>query len=135
MRIAKRDKKVFFNEQCKEVAEKNRMRKTKDLFKKNGYIKGVFQARMGTTKDRNDNDLTEAEKIWKRWQEYTELYRKDLNDQDNHAGVITHLELDILEYEIKWALGGITINKASEGDGIPAELFKIVKDDSVKVLY
>ena len=133
MRITKREKNVFFNEQCKEVAEKNRMRKTKDLFKKNGYIKGVFQARMGTTKDRNGNDLTEAEKIWKRWQEYTELYRKDLNDQDNCDGVITHLEPDLLGCDVKWALGSTVMNKASGGDEIPAELFQIL--NAVKVLH
>ena len=134
MRIAKREKNVFFNEQCKEVAENNRMRKTKDLFKKSGDIKGVFQARMGTPKDRNDNDLTEAEKIWKRWQEYTEeLYRKDLNDQDNCDGMITHLEPGVLECEVKWALGSTVMNKASGGDEIPAELFQIL--NAVKVLH
>ena len=134
MRIAKREKNVFFNEQCKEIAENNRMRKTKDLFKKSGDIKGVFQARMGTPKDRNDNDLTEAEKIWKRWQEYTEeLYRKDLNDQDNCDGMITHLEPGVLECEVKWALGSTVMNKASGGDEIPAELFQIL--NAVKVLH
>ena len=90
---------------------------------------------MGTIKDRNGMDLTEAEDIKKRWQEYTELYKKDLNDPDSHDGVITHLEPDILEYEVKWALGSITINKASGGDGIPVELFLIIKDDAVKVLH
>ena len=90
---------------------------------------------MGTIKDRNGMDLTEAEDIKKRWQEYTELYKKDLNDPDSHDGVITHLEPDILEYEVKWALGSITINKAIGGDGIPVELFLIIKDDAVKVLH
>ena len=90
---------------------------------------------MGTIKDRNGRDLTEAEDIKKRWQEYTELYKKDLHDPDNHDGVITHLELDILECEVKWALGSITMNKASGGDGIPVELFQILKDDGMKVLH
>ena len=90
---------------------------------------------MGTIKDRDGMDLTEVEDIKKRWQEYTELYERDLHDQDNHDGVITHLEPDILEWKVKWALGRITINKASEGDGIPVELFQILKDDAVKVLH
>ena len=98
--------------------------------------KGTFHANMGTIKDRNAMDLTEAEDIKKRWQEYTEdLYKKDFNDPDNHSGMITHLEPDILECENKWALGSITTNKASGGDGIPAELFQILKDDAVKVLH
>ena len=118
-RIARRDKKVFLNEQCK-VEENNRTGKTRDLFKKIGYIKGTFHARMGTIKDRNSKDLTEADKIKKRWQEYTEdLYKKDLNDPDNHDGLIFHLQPDILESDIKWASGSITTNKASENDGIP----------------
>ena len=126
---------VFLSEQCKEVEENNRMGKTRDLFKKIGDIKGIFHARMGTIKDRNSMDLTEAEKIKKRWQEYTELYKKDLNDPDNHDGVVTHLEPDILECEVKRELGSITINKASEGDGTSDELFKILKDDVVKVIH
>ena len=135
-RIARRDKKAFLTDQCKEIEENNRMGKTRDLFKKIRDTKGIFHAKMGSIKDRNGMDLTEAEDIKKRWQEYTEeLYKKDLHDPDNHDGVITHLKPDILEYKVKRALGNITINKASEGDGIPAELFKIVKDDSVKVLY
>ena len=98
--------------------------------------KGTFQAKMGTIKDRNGMDLTEAEDIKKRWQGYTEgLYKKDLHDPDNHDDVITHLESDILESEVKWALGSITMNKASGGDGIPAELFQVLKDDTVKVLH
>ena len=98
--------------------------------------KGIFHAKMGTTKDRYGLDLTEAEEIKKRWQEYTEeLYKKDLHDPDNHDGVITHLEPDILECEVKWASGSITMNKASGGDGIPAKLFQILKDDAVKVLH
>ena len=111
------------------------MGKTRDLFKKIRDTKGPFHAKMGTKKDRNGMDLTEAEGI-KRWQEYTdELYKKDLHDPDNHNGVITHLEPDILECEIKWALESITANKASGGDGVPVELFQILKDDAVKVLH
>ena len=135
-RIARRDKKAFFSDQCKEIEEKNRMGKTRDLFKKIKDTKGMFHAKMGTIKDRNGMDLTEADNIKKRWQEYTEeLYKKDLHDPDNHDGAITHLEPDILEWEVKWALGSITTNKANGGDVIPAELFKILKDDAVKVLY
>ena len=112
------------------------MAKTRDLFKKIRDNKETFHAKMGTIKDRNGMDLIEAEDIKKRWQEYTEeLYKQDLHDPDNHNGVITHLEPDILECEVKWALGSITINKASGGDGIPAELFQILKDDAVKVLH
>ena len=110
------------------------MGKTSHLFKKIRDSKGIFHANMGTIKDRNDVDLTEAEHT-KRWQEYTELYKKDLNGPDNHDGVITHLEPDILEFEVKWALESITMNKASGGDGIRAELFQILKDDAVKVLH
>src|SRR5574338_135503 len=111
------------------------MGKTRDLFKKIRDTKGIFHAKMGSIKDRNETDLTEAEDIKKRWQVYTEkLYKKDLYDQDNHDGVITHLEPDILECEVKWALGSITMNKASGGSGIPVELFQILKDDVVKVL-
>ena len=134
-RIARRDKKAFLSDQCKEIEENNRMGKTGDLFKKIRDTKGTFHAKMGSTKDRNVMDLTEAEDIKKRWQEYTEeLYRKDLHDPDNHDGVISHLEPDILEYKVKLALGSITTNKASGGDGIPVELFQILKDDAVKVL-
>ena len=112
------------------------MGKTRELFKKIGDIKGTFHARMGITKDRNCKDLTEAEDIKKRWQEYiVELYKKGLNDPDNHDGVITHLQPDILECEVKWALESITANKASGGDEIPAEVFQILKDDAVKVLH
>ena len=111
------------------------MRKTKDLFKKIRDTKGTFHTKMDTIKDRNCMDLTEAEAIKKRWQKYTEkLYKKDLHDPDNHDGVNTHLEPDILECKAKWALGSITMNKASGGDGIPAELFQILKDNAVKVL-
>ena len=134
-RIARRDKKVFLSDQCKEIEENNRMGKTRELFKKIRDTKGTLHAKMGSIKDRNGMDLTEAEDIKKRWQEYTELYKKDLHDPDNHNGVITHLEPDILECEVKWALGSITTNRANEGDGIPAELFQILKDDAVKVLY
>ena len=112
------------------------MGKTRDLFKKIRDTKGTFHAKMGLKKDRNGLDLTEAEDTKKRWQEYTEeLYKKDLHDPDNHDGVITHLEPDILEWEVKWALESITTNKASGGDGIPVELFQILKDDTVKVLH
>ena len=118
------------------MEENNRMGKTRDLFKKTGDIKGTFQARMGTIKNRKGKGLTEAEEIKKRWQEYTEeLYKKGLNDPDNHDGVIIHLEPDILECEVKWPLRNITINKASGGDGIPAVVFHFLKDDSVKVLH
>ena len=112
------------------------MGKTRDLFKKIRDTKGTFHAKMGSIKDRNVMDLTEAEDIKKRWQEYTEeLYKQDIHDPDNHNGVITHLESDILECEVKWALGSITMNKASGADGIPVELFQILKDDAVKVLH
>ena len=111
------------------------MGKTRDLLKKIGDTKGIFHAKMGTVRDRNGKDLTEAEESKKRWQEYTEeLYKKDLHDPDNHDGVVIHPEPDILECEVKWALGRITMNKASRGDGIPVELFQILKDDAVKVL-
>ena len=112
------------------------MGKTRDLFKKIGDTKGTFHAKMGLIKDRNGLDLTEAEDIKKRWQEYMEeLYKKDLHDQDNHDGGIIHLEPEILECEVKWGLESITTNKASGGDGIPVELFQILKDDAVKVLH
>jgi len=111
------------------------MVKTRDLVKKIGDIKRTFHARMGTIKNRNSKELTEAEEIKKRWQEYTELYKKCLKDPDNHNGVVIHLEPDILECEVKWALGSITTNKASGGDGIPSELFQTVKDDAFKVLH
>ena len=112
------------------------MKKTRDLFKKIKYTKGTFHAKMGSIKDRNGMDLTEAEDIKKRWQEYTEeLHKKELHDQDNHDGVITHLEPNILESKVNWTLGSITENKASRGDGIPAVLFQILKDDAVKMLY
>ena len=125
-RIARRDKKAFFSDQCEEIEENNRMGKTRDLFKKIRDTKGTFHAKMGSIKDRNHMGLIEAEDIKKRWQEYTEEpYKKYLNDPDNHNGVITHLEPDILECQVKWALGSITTNKASGGDGIPVELFQI----------
>jgi len=124
-KIARRDRKTFFIDQCKEIEENNRMEKTRHRFKKIRDTKGIFHAKMGTIKDRNGMDITEAEDIKKRWQEYTEkLYRKDLHDPDNHNGVITQLEPDILECEVKWALGSITMYKASGGDGIPVELFR-----------
>ena len=134
--IARRDKKAFLSDQCKEIEENNRMGKTRDLFKKIRDTKGTLHAKMGSIKDRNGMDLTEAEDIKKRWQKYTEeLYKKDLHDPDNHDGVITHLEPDILECEVKWALESNTTNKASGGDGIPVELFQIIKNDSVQVLH
>ena len=127
-RIARRDKKAFLSDQCKEIEENNRMGKTRDLFKKIRDTKGILHAKMGSIKDRNGMDLTEAVDIKKRWQEYTEeLYKKDLHDQDNHNGVITHLEPDILKCEVNWALESITTNKASGGDVIPVELFKFLR--------
>ena len=132
--LQRRDKKAFLSEQCTETEENNRMGKTRDLFKKIRDTKGTFHAKIGTIKERNSLDLTEAEDI-KKLQEYTEeLYKKDLHDPDNHNGMITQLEPGVLECEVKWALGSITMNKASRGDGIPAELFQIIKDDAVKVL-
>ena len=126
-RIARRDKKAVLGDQCKEIEENNIMGKTRDL-KKIRDTKGTFHAKMGSIKDRNGMDLTEAEDIKKRWQEYMEeLYKKDLHNPDNHDSVITHLEPDILECEVKWALGSITMHKASGGDGIPVELFQILK--------
>ena len=135
-RIARRDKKAFCSDQCKEIEENNRLGKARDLFKKIRDIKGTFHAKMGSIKDRNGMDLTEAEDMKKRWQEYTEeLYKKDLHDPDNQDGVITHPEPDILDCEVKWVLESITTNKASRGDGISVELFQILKDDAVKVLH
>ena len=135
-RIARRDKKAFLRDQCKEMEENNRMGKTRNLFKKIRDTKGTFHANMGSIKDRNGMDLTEAEDIKKRWKEYTEeLYKKDLHDPDDHDGVITYLEPGILECEVKWALESLIMNKASGGDGIPVELFQILKDDAVKVLH
>ena len=125
-RIARRDKKAFFNDQCKEIEENNKMGKTRDLFKKIRDIKGIFHAKIGTIKDRNGMNLTEAKDI-KNWQEYKEeLFKKDLHDPDNYDGVIIHLEPDIMECEVKWALGSITMNKTGGGDGILVELFKIL---------
>ena len=135
-RTARRDKKVVLSDEGKEIEENDITGKTTDLFKKIRDTKGTFHAKMGTRKDRNGMDLTKAEDTKKRWQEYTEeLYKKDLHDPDNHDGVITHLEPDILECEVKWALESITMNKDSGGYGIPVELFQILKDDAVKVLH
>ena len=135
-RKGRRDNKAFLSDQCKEIEEDNRMGKSRDLIKKIRDTKGTFHAKMSSIKDRNCTDLTEAEYIKKRWQEYTEeLYKKDLHDPDNHDGVVTDLEPDILECEVKWALESITMNKASGGDGIPDELFQILEDDAVKVLF
>ena len=118
---------------AKKIEENNSMGRTRDLFKKTGAIKGTFHARMGMIKDRTGKDLTEVEKNKKRWQEYTEkLYKTGLNNPDNHNGVVTHQEPDILECEVKWALRSMTMNKASASDGIPAELFQILKDGAVK---
>ena len=126
-RIAKRDKKAILSDQCKEIEENNRMGKTRDFFKKIRDTKGIFHAKMSSMKDRNGMDLTEAEDIKKKWQEYTEeLYKKYLHDPDNHDGVIT--QTDILECEVKWALERIPKNKASGGDGVPVELFQILKE-------
>ena len=131
-----RDKKALLSDQCREIEESNGMGQTGDLFKKIRDTKGTFHAKMGTIKDKNGMDLTEAEDIKKRWQEYTEeLYKKGLHDPDNHDGMISQLEPDILESEVKWVLRSITTNKASGGDGIPVELFQILKDDAVKVLH
>ena len=123
----------MYNE--KKIEKNNRIGKTRELFKKVIDTKGTFHAKMDTIKDRNSMDLTEAEDIKNRWQEYTEVCKKDLHNPDNHDEVITHLEPDILECDVKWALGSITMNKASGGDGIPVELFQILKDDAVKVLH
>ena len=124
-RITRRDKKAFLSDQCKEIEENNRMRRTRDLLKKIRDTRGTFHAKMGSVKDRNGMDLTEAEDINKRWQEYTEeLYKKDLHDPYNHDGVIPHLEPDILECEVKWALESITTNKASGGDEFQLSCFK-----------
>ena len=132
-RIARIDKEAFLSNKMLRNRGKQRMGKTRDLFKKIRDTKGKFHAKMGLIKDRKGRDLTEAEDIKKRWQEYTEeLYKKDLQDQDNHDGVTTHLEPDILECEVKRALESITMNKARGGDGIPLELFQILKDDAVK---
>ena len=135
-RIARRDEKAFFSDQCKEIEENNRMAKTRDLFKKIKDTKGILHAKMGTMKGRNDMDLTEEGDVKMRWQEYTEEpIQKDLHDPDSHDGVITHLESDILESEVKWALGSITMNKASGGDRIQGELFQILRDDAMKTLH
>ena len=134
-RIARRDKKAFLSNQRKEIEENNRMGKSRDLFKKIRDTKGTIHAKMGSIKDRNGMDLTKAEDTKKSWHKYTELYKKDLNNLDNHDGMITHLEPDILECEVKWALGSINTNSASGGDGIPVELFQILKDNAVKVLH
>ena len=134
--IARKDKSAFLRDQRQEIEENNRMGKNRDLFKKIRDTMGTFHAKMGSIKDRNGMDLTEADGIKKRRQEYTEEpYKKDLNDPDNHDGVITHLEPDILECKVKWTLGSITTSKASEGDRIPVELFQILKDDAVKLLH
>ena len=122
-RIARKDKKAFLNDQCKEIEENSRMGKTRHLLKKIRATKGTIHAKRGSIKDRSGMDLTEANDIKKKWQEYTELYKKDLHDPDNHDGVIIHLEPDILGCEVKWAFGSISMNKASGHDGIPVELF------------
>ena len=135
-RIARKDKKAFLSEQCRKVEENNRMGKIRDLFKKIRDTKGTFHVKMASIKDRNGKDLTEAEEIKKTRQEYTEeLHKKRINDPDNQDDLVTHLEPGILECEVKWALGSITMNKASGCDGIPVELFQILKDDAVKVLH
>ena len=134
-RIVRSDKKAFLSDQCKEIEEKNKMGKTRDRFK-NIRDKGNISYKMGTIKHKNSVSLREAEDIKKRWQEHTEeQYKEDHNDPDNHDSVITHLEPDILECELKWVLGSITMNKTSGGDGIPTELCQILKDDAVKMLH
>ena len=125
-KIARSNKKAFVSEHCKEIEKNNRVGKTRDLLKKIRHTKEIFHANTGIIKDRNGMNLREAEDIKKRWEEHTELYKKDLHDPDNHDGVITHLEPDILECKVKWALGSITTNKTSGGDGIPVELFQIL---------
>ena len=135
-RIARGDKKAFLSDQCKEIEENNKIGKTRDLFKKIRDIKGIFHAKVSSIKDRNGMDLKKAEDIKKRWQEGTEeLYKKDLHNPDNHDGMITHPEPDILECEVEWVLGSITMNKDSGSDENPIELFQILKDDAVKVLH
>ena len=133
-RIARRDKKAFYSDQCKEIEEKNRMGKTRSL-QENQRYQGNISCKDGLDKGQKWYEPNRAEDIKKRWQEYTELYKKDLHDLDNQDGVIAHLEPDILECEVKWALESITVNKASGGDGIPVELFQILKDDAVQVLH
>ena len=133
--IARRDKKAFLSDQCKEIEEDKKMGKTRDIFKKIRNNQGMFHVKMGIIKDKNGMDLTEAKDIKKRWQEYTEeICKTYLHNPDNHDGVITYLEPDILECKVKWALGSITMNKASGADRVPADLFQILKDDSVQVL-
>jgi len=135
-RIARKDRKAFLSEQCRKVEGNNGMGKTRDLFKKIRDTKGTFHAKMGSIKDRNSKDLTEAEDIKKRCQEFREeLYKKDLNDPDNHDGIVTNLEPGSLVCEVNRALGSITTNKASGDDGLPTEIFQILKDDAVKVLH
>ena len=135
-RKARRDMKAFQSDQCKEIAENDRMGKSRDIIKKIRDTKGTFHANMGTIKDRNSMDLTKAKDFKQSWQEPTEeLYKKDLNDPDNHDGVVTHLEPDILECKVNRVLGSITMNKANASDEIPAELFQILKEDATKVLY
>ena len=135
-RIGRRDKKAFLSDQCKEIEENNRTGKTRDLFKEIRDTKVIFHAKMGSIKERSSMDLTEAEDSKKRWQDYTEeLSKKDLHDPDNHHGVITDLEPVLLDCDVKWALGSSTTNKATGSDGIPVELFQILKDDVVKVLH
>ena len=135
-RIARRDKKAFFSDQCKEIEENNRMGKTRDLFRKIRDTKRTYYAKMGSIKDRNIMDLTE-QKILRRGGKNTQknYTKKDLHDPDSHDGVITHLEPDILDHDVKWALRSNTTNKASRSDGIPVEVFQILKDDAVKVLH
>ena len=134
-RISRNDNKAFFSDRCKEIEKNNSMGKARDLFKKIRDTKGIFHAKIGSVKGRNGMDLTEVA-VKKRCQKYTEeLYKEDLHDPDNYDGMITHLEPDILEYEVKWALGSIAMNKVSGGDGIAVELFQILKDNAVKVLH
>ena len=135
-RIARRDKKAFFNEQCLKIEENSKRGKTRDLFRKTGNIKGAFCPKMGTIKDKNGRDLVDAEEIKKQWKENTEeLYKKDLNEPDYYDGVFSHPEPDILECKVQWALRSNAVNKASGCDEIPAELFRSLKDDAIKVLH
>ena len=135
-RIAQRDKKAFFNEQCIKLEENNRQGKIRDLFRKTGNIKGLFCPNMGTMKDRNGRDLVDTEEIKKRWEErMEELYKTYFNELDYYDGVDSHPEPDILECEVKWTLGSTIVNKTSGYNGIPVELFKTLKDEAIKVLH
>ena len=133
-KTARKYKKDFFNEQCLIIEENNKRGKTRDLFRKTGNIKGTFRPKMGTIKDKNGGDLVDAEEI-KRWKQYMEIYKKDLNEPDYYNDVFSHPEPDILECEVKWALRSTAVNKASGCDEIPVKLFKFLKDEAINVLH